>query len=284
MIRACFDPPWAVRVEDRAPLTVMLVVRGEAWVLPDRGERTRLRAGDLAIARGPDPYTCADAPPHGTAGADPARPGVPLPRRTPPQRLHGPGRAHLGRPARRCHGDADRHVPDAGRDQRPAAGRAAAAARPHVRRVGQPAHAVRLRGDRAGRAGPGGRPGPSAGPAGHRRAARVVRPPRGGAPAGTGPSPTRWSASSCAPAPGRPRPPVDRRLARRQGRGVPRRTRPPFHRPGRRAPDDVPHRLAPRPRRRPPARLRGHARLGGPPGWGTAARSPCRRRSSGCTG
>ncbi|MGW0609255.1 AraC family transcriptional regulator [Streptomyces sp. NPDC002788] len=65
MIRACFDPPWAVRVEDRAPLTVMLVVRGEAWVLPDRGERGRLRAGDLAIARGPDPYTCADAP--GTA-------------------------------------------------------------------------------------------------------------------------------------------------------------------------------------------------------------------------
>ncbi|MFI7018982.1 AraC family transcriptional regulator [Streptomyces sp. NPDC050164] len=62
MTRACFDPPWAVRVEDRAPLTVMLVARGEAWVLPDRGERTRLRAGDLAIARGPDPYTCADDP------------------------------------------------------------------------------------------------------------------------------------------------------------------------------------------------------------------------------
>ncbi|GAA2761100.1 AraC family transcriptional regulator [Streptomyces paradoxus] len=62
MIRACFDPPWAVRVEDRAPLTVMLVVRGEAWIVPDRGERTRLRAGDLAIARGPDPYTCADDP------------------------------------------------------------------------------------------------------------------------------------------------------------------------------------------------------------------------------
>ncbi|WDV55305.1 AraC family transcriptional regulator [Streptomyces coeruleorubidus] len=62
MTRACFDPPWAVRVEDRAPLTVMLVARGEAWVLPDRGERTRLRAGDLAIARGPDSYTCADDP------------------------------------------------------------------------------------------------------------------------------------------------------------------------------------------------------------------------------
>ncbi|MFE5186274.1 cupin domain-containing protein [Streptomyces sp. NPDC056628] len=65
MIRACFEPPWSVRVEDRAPLTVMVMVRGEAWVTPDRGEPVRLRAGDLAIARGPDPYTCADDP--GTA-------------------------------------------------------------------------------------------------------------------------------------------------------------------------------------------------------------------------
>ncbi|WP_141207500.1 AraC family transcriptional regulator [Streptomyces griseorubiginosus] len=62
MIRACFDPPWAVRVEDRAPLTVMLMVRGEAVVLPDTGQSVRLRPGDLAIARGPAPYTCADAP------------------------------------------------------------------------------------------------------------------------------------------------------------------------------------------------------------------------------
>ncbi|CAL9629685.1 hypothetical protein SUDANB174_06007 [Streptomyces sp. enrichment culture] len=65
MIRACFDPPWAVRVEDQAPLTVMLMVRGDAWVVPDTGERLRLRAGDLAVARGPDPYVCADDP--GTA-------------------------------------------------------------------------------------------------------------------------------------------------------------------------------------------------------------------------
>ncbi len=62
MIRACFDPPWCVRVEDRAPLTVMLMVRGEAWIAPDTGKRLRLRAGDLAIARGPAPYTCGDDP------------------------------------------------------------------------------------------------------------------------------------------------------------------------------------------------------------------------------
>ncbi|EMF21662.1 AraC family transcription regulator [Streptomyces gancidicus BKS 13-15] len=52
-------------VEDRAPLTVMLPVRGDAWLLPDRGDPVRLRAGDLAVARGPAPYTCADDP--GTA-------------------------------------------------------------------------------------------------------------------------------------------------------------------------------------------------------------------------
>lgn len=65
MIRTCFDPPWSVRIEDRAPLTVMLLVRGDAWIVPDRGERLRLRPGDLAVARGPVPYTCADDP--GTA-------------------------------------------------------------------------------------------------------------------------------------------------------------------------------------------------------------------------
>ncbi|MGW7222572.1 cupin domain-containing protein [Streptomyces sp. NPDC054826] len=65
MIRACFDPPWSVRIEDRAPLTVMLVVRGEAWIVPDDGDRLRLGPGDLAVARGPDPYTCGDDP--GTA-------------------------------------------------------------------------------------------------------------------------------------------------------------------------------------------------------------------------
>jgi len=62
MIRACFEPPWCVRIEDRAPLTVMLMARGEAWIMPDEGERVLLRPGDLAIARGPDPYTCADDP------------------------------------------------------------------------------------------------------------------------------------------------------------------------------------------------------------------------------
>ncbi len=50
MIRACFEPPWAVRVEDRAPLTVMLMARGDALITPDGdGEPVRLRPGDLAL-------------------------------------------------------------------------------------------------------------------------------------------------------------------------------------------------------------------------------------------
>ncbi|CAM5603650.1 hypothetical protein SGLAM104S_00249 [Streptomyces glaucescens] len=39
LIRACFDPPWAVRVADRAPLTVMVMARGDAWITPENGCR-----------------------------------------------------------------------------------------------------------------------------------------------------------------------------------------------------------------------------------------------------
>jgi AraC-like DNA-binding protein len=41
-------------------LTVIAVVRGEAWLVA--GEPVVLRRGDVAIVRGPDPYTVADHP------------------------------------------------------------------------------------------------------------------------------------------------------------------------------------------------------------------------------
>ncbi|WP_240135175.1 AraC family transcriptional regulator [Streptomyces sp. MUM 178J] len=62
LLRMVMAPPWSVRVEDRAPLCLMCVDRGEAWVVPDTGSPVLLRPGDLAIARGPAPYTVADAP------------------------------------------------------------------------------------------------------------------------------------------------------------------------------------------------------------------------------
>ncbi len=51
-----------MRILDQAPLTLVALVRGEAWVLPDEGERVRLRPGDVAIVRGPCPYTVAGDP------------------------------------------------------------------------------------------------------------------------------------------------------------------------------------------------------------------------------
>jgi AraC-like DNA-binding protein len=62
LLRSQLDPPWSLRIQDEAPLTLVAVVRGEAWLIPDDGEHVRLGEGDVAILRGPDPYTVADDP------------------------------------------------------------------------------------------------------------------------------------------------------------------------------------------------------------------------------
>ncbi|WP_406863976.1 AraC family transcriptional regulator [Streptomyces sp. HUAS MG47] len=62
LLRMVMEPPWSVRIEDRAPLCLMTVPEGEAWIAPDVGEAVLLRPGDMALARGPEPYTIAYAP------------------------------------------------------------------------------------------------------------------------------------------------------------------------------------------------------------------------------
>ncbi|WP_020580355.1 AraC family transcriptional regulator [Actinopolymorpha alba] len=62
LLRSILDPPWSLRIEDRAPLTMGVMVRGEAWMVPDHGDAQLLHPGDVAIFRGPDPYTLADDP------------------------------------------------------------------------------------------------------------------------------------------------------------------------------------------------------------------------------
>ena len=62
LLRSSLTPPWSLHVRDRAPLTVVAVVRGEAWVVPEGGSAITLHGGDVAILRGPDPYTFADDP------------------------------------------------------------------------------------------------------------------------------------------------------------------------------------------------------------------------------
>ena len=55
-------PPWAVRVQDEAPLALAAMVRGDGWIVPDGGEPLPLGEGDIAVVRGPAPYVLADHP------------------------------------------------------------------------------------------------------------------------------------------------------------------------------------------------------------------------------
>ena len=73
LLRSLLTPPWSLRVADEAPLTVVAVVAGSAWVIPEGEAPTALATGDLAILRGPEPYVFADDP------------------RTPPQAMILPG-------------------------------------------------------------------------------------------------------------------------------------------------------------------------------------------------
>ena len=60
LLRMVMSPPWSVRVQDEAPLSLVAVVRGEAWVFPDDGDAVHLARGDVAITQGPQPFTFAD--------------------------------------------------------------------------------------------------------------------------------------------------------------------------------------------------------------------------------
>lgn len=62
LLKVVLDPPWSMRIEDRAPLAVVSLVRGSAWVGPASGDPVVLTAGDVLVALGPDPYVIADDP------------------------------------------------------------------------------------------------------------------------------------------------------------------------------------------------------------------------------
>ena len=73
LLRSVMDPPWSLRIQDEAPLTLVAMVRGEATFVPDAGEPVRLGPGDAAIVCGPGHYTVADDP--GTAPQAVIHPG-----------------------------------------------------------------------------------------------------------------------------------------------------------------------------------------------------------------
>ena len=62
VLRSVLDPPWSLRIQDEAPLTLVAMVRGSAYVVSDGHETATLAPGDVVILRGPEPYTVADHP------------------------------------------------------------------------------------------------------------------------------------------------------------------------------------------------------------------------------
>lgn len=62
LLRCLFDAPWAVRLEDEAPLSVTAVVRGSMWVRPDGAEPVLVEAGDVVVWAAADHWTIAGDP------------------------------------------------------------------------------------------------------------------------------------------------------------------------------------------------------------------------------
>jgi AraC-like DNA-binding protein len=62
LLRTVMHPPWSIRIQDEAPLSIVGVHSGTAWVVPDAGDPVELGTGDVVVARGPEPYLFADDP------------------------------------------------------------------------------------------------------------------------------------------------------------------------------------------------------------------------------
>lgn len=62
LLRAVLDPPWSLRIEDDAPLTVIAPLHASLWVCPDDGQPVEVPEGSVAIVRGPEHYTVTDTP------------------------------------------------------------------------------------------------------------------------------------------------------------------------------------------------------------------------------
>ncbi|WP_116947995.1 AraC family transcriptional regulator [Jiangella endophytica] len=60
--RTVLDPRWSVRFATGAELTLLAVLDGTAWLLPADGDPVRVGAGEVAIVRGPEPFTVAVDP------------------------------------------------------------------------------------------------------------------------------------------------------------------------------------------------------------------------------
>ena len=60
--RTVMEPPWSFRMADEAPLGLVAVLRGTAWIVPDAGEARELATGSVSLVKAPDPVTLASDP------------------------------------------------------------------------------------------------------------------------------------------------------------------------------------------------------------------------------
>lgn len=95
VLRLSVDPPWAMRIQDEAPLIVICQTEGRAVILGDDGCQDWLNPGDVALARGTRHYVFADSP-STRAGHHPSGSTVHHAGRRRPAHREDAWRAHLG--------------------------------------------------------------------------------------------------------------------------------------------------------------------------------------------
>jgi AraC-like DNA-binding protein len=61
VIRCLLAPPWSIAIRDEAPLTIVAVVRGEAWIT-QAGVCSSVPTGSVALIVGPEPYEMSSSP------------------------------------------------------------------------------------------------------------------------------------------------------------------------------------------------------------------------------
>jgi AraC-like DNA-binding protein len=62
VLRMVLDPPWSMRIQDDAPLTLICQTTGRAAIVGDNTGTVWLEAGDVALTRGTEHYLFADDP------------------------------------------------------------------------------------------------------------------------------------------------------------------------------------------------------------------------------
>lgn len=62
VLRMSLDPPWSMRIQDDAPLTLICVTHGGAVIVTESGGTHDLGPGDVVLARGTGHYLFADSP------------------------------------------------------------------------------------------------------------------------------------------------------------------------------------------------------------------------------